>query len=502
MFAPISGSYANASVPAWLATGAGGAAVIPDAVRNALGFLVASIIGLGSACGGASAKSPPLSTRVSHPSSTADRPAPTAAATQGPTAADTVAWVLATMATGGKLTNADVESRFAPSFLAEVPVEKTIEVFAMLAGQLGEISVVDQQGDPPLRATALLKTAVGGTRLVVGMTASTPRQIETLLFQPESLTPPPKTYEEVEAALAAAGAKSQFFVAEIDGGRCKPRRDFHGEERMAIGSTFKLWVLLALDDKLRRDPAADWNTPLAFRDLARSFPAGELDASAPGAEHSLREFAEKMIAVSDNTATDHLIDYLGRDQVERSLKLARHSAPTANQPFLRTREMFVLKLATSPDELTRYKKAKPAAKRRLLDEWRGRTIDVEVADKEWNAPRHLDLEWFATGADVCRVLAELGRRDQFDPDADALKVLSANPGVALDAAQWTYVGFKGGSEPGVMHLSWLLRRADGKWFSVVAAVNDPTHPLDENTVAITALAALKILGAEAPAPGK
>jgi hypothetical protein len=41
------------------------------------------------------------------------------------------------------------------------------------------------------------------------------------------------------------------------------------------------------------------------------------------------------------------------------------------------------------------------------------------------------------------------------------------------------VGFKGGSEAGVLNLSFLLRREDGAWFAVAATWNDPTAAVDE-----------------------
>ena len=41
------------------------------------------------------------------------------------------------------------------------------------------------------------------------------------------------------------------------------------------------------------------------------------------------------------------------------------------------------------------------------------------------------------------------------------------------------MGFKGGSEPGVLNLSWLLRAQAGGWYAVAATWNDPEQTLDE-----------------------
>ena len=58
-------------------------------------------------------------------------------------------------------------------------------------------------------------------------------------------------------------------------------------------------------------------------------------------------------------------------------------------------------------------------------------------------------------------------------------VLAVNPGLNWPAASWPYVGFKGGSEPGVLDLTFLLRRADGQWFVLTSTWNNPAKPVDE-----------------------
>ncbi len=473
-----------------------------SSLRLASISLLAALACADAACGGAPPAALPTTAIVppaTPPTATPDAAvaAPVAA---GPTAEATLAWVIATVEGGGKLTAADVEARFDPTFLAQVPTAQVIAIFGQLSGQLPPIKVLEQKGEPPLRVTALLDTAEGGVRVTVGMTKTAPRQIETLLFQAATAEAPPKTYGDAVAQLTRAGARSQLFIAELERGRCVPRQNHNTTDTLAIGSTFKLWVLLAVDEKLRRGKGTGWDTSLPIRDVAKSLPSGEMQDLAAGTERTLRQYAEKMISISDNTATDHLIDHVGRAAVEKALKLARHGKPAANVPFLRTREMFGLKLAASADEIAAYKKAPVARKRKLLDELRTRPISVETAVAEWKTPRHLDLEWFADGRDLCNVMAELGKRGKLDPGSELLTILGKNPGVPIDAAQWTYVGFKGGSEPGVMNLTWLLRRADGTWFVVVVAVNDDGKAIDEGLVVNAAAGTLSILGAEAAAP--
>ena len=65
---------------------------------------------------------------------------------------------------------------------------------------------------------------------------------------------------------------------------------------------------------------------------------------AAGKTFTLREFAEKMISVSDNTATDHLLAFVGRQAVEETVKASGNAAAARNVPFLSTRDVFALKL--------------------------------------------------------------------------------------------------------------------------------------------------------------
>lgn len=453
---------------------------------------------LAAACGGGGAPATPTTPATPVAPDATPPGDPPAAVDEGPTAEATLTWVLEAIASG-QVTEADIEARFAPSFLKQVPAAQVVQIMGALHVQLPPVKILKQEGAAPLELSALLDTASGGVRVDIAMTKTAPRQIAGLLFKPASAEAPPKTYGDAVAQLDKAGAKNQLFVAELVKGKCEPRQNHNTTQSLAIGSTFKLWVLLGLDEKLRTDKKLSWDTKLAIRDAAKSLPSGTMQDEAAGTEHTLREFATKMISISDNTATDHLIDFVGDAGVEKALKLAKHGAPAANIPFLRTRELFGLKLAATADELAAYRKAKAPAKRKFLAEVRARPIELEKAIKEWgDTPRALDLEWFADGRDLCNVMATLGARAKFDPESELLKVLGQNAGVEIDRAKWTYAGFKGGSEPGVMNLTWLLRRADGKWFVVVVAVNDETHKLDEGLVANAAQGTLAILGNEAP----
>jgi hypothetical protein len=64
--------------------------------------------------------------------------------------------------------------------------------------------------------------------------------------------------------------------------------------------------------------------------------------------------------------------------------------------------------------------------------------------------------------------------------ATARDVLAVNPGLTWPSESWPYVAFKGGSEPGVLDLTFLLRRADGQWFVLTATWDNPGKAVDED----------------------
>ena len=85
------------------------------------------------------------------------------------------------------------------------------------------------------------------------------------------------------------------------------------------------------------------------------------------------------------------------------------------------------------------------------------------------------VEWFASPLDVCRALHRLGR------NGEARSILAVNPGVAADAGRWEYVGFKGGSEPGVLAVAWLVADDRGRQYVLAGGLANDTTPIPEPT---------------------
>ncbi len=71
---------------------------------------------------------------------------------------------------------------------------------------------------------------------------------------------------------------------------------------------------------------------------------------------------------------------------------------------------------------------------------------------------------------------QLARHD--DPMVRA--ILGVNAGLDKEArGLWKYAGFKGGSEPGVIALVYLLESEDGRRYALVGGWNDPTKAVQD-----------------------
>jgi len=303
----------------------------------------------------------------------------------------------------------------------------------------------------------------------------------------------PKSWNELDRDLAALAPTASLLAAEVTDGSCRPVHARDAGRVTAIGSSFKLYVLAELAAQVA-DGRLDWEQPVAIENRYRSIPHGGLLYAPDGRRYSLRYLAEQMIQRSDNTATDHLLFLLGREAVEKRMEAAGHRDPALNRPLLATREFAVMKFLWSDAQLARYLDADEETRRTVLaEEARGWPALESYFEREGEQtrPQRIDtVEWFADRFDMCRLLVALKALGGETGPRPVLEVTMLDDRLGLDAERWPTVGFKGGSEMGVLAGNWLLERNDGRWFVLAMALNDPQSALDLG-------AAVKVLQAAA-----
>jgi len=292
--------------------------------------------------------------------------------------------------------------------------------------------------------------------------------ISWLRISPDLAGPAPATWAGVDAAVQSAAPQVRLLVAEITGGSCQPVHGLDPDTPAPLGAAFKLYVLDALGDAVAAGTIR-WNQPLTVTAQLKSLPAGELQDEPDGTAVSVLDTAAAMISLSDNTATDMLINLLGRPAVEAALTRTGIADPALDRPFLTTREIFTLKLDHWPALAERYLAADQAGRRALLAGTVDRApLPAAAAAGAWIAPRAVtSLEYFASASDICRVYASLAALSRRPGLAPIGQVLSLNDdGLQLDPAQWTTTWFKGGSEPGVLTLAFMATTRTGHSYVV------------------------------------
>lgn len=302
------------------------------------------------------------------------------------------------------------------------------------------------------------------------------------------------SWQTFDHKFSELAAQNSFLAAEINAGECNVVHAIDAEQSLGVGSSFKLYILAELGQQianqtiLLKDESKagreylSWNSVLAIQQSFKSIPGGSLLFVPDNSAYTVRYYAEQMIQRSDNTATDHLLFLLGRKQVEKRMLLEKHHNPALNMPLLATREFAVLKFLYDERELANYLAQSTADKRTLLDEERRGYQQLEqyfAENGEQQAPVRIDtLEWFANRFDMCQVLMSLQQAAKQSNMHQLTEILSLEDPLGIDREQWTYVGFKGGSELGVLAGNWLLQRKDGRWFVVSFALNNAHGAID------------------------
>jgi beta-lactamase class A len=405
-------------------------------------------------------------------------------------------WVLGAMTSAPS--ESEVTAHFTQEFLAKVPAPTVIGLFRQIAAAspFTVESVSPSKESRPDELVAVVRPSRGPRVSVVLAVDSASSRMRGLLFRPKLDVKLAESWEEVQGALRAVAPLVSFLAAEVDGGKCVPISSIEPQKPLALGSTFKLYVL----DALARQVASGkhgWNDPVAVQDALKSLPPGAMREEPDGKTFPIHYFAEQMISVSDNTAADHLLALVGRKAVEDAVKASGHAAPARLQPFLSTREAFALKMLSSPDERKAYVAADVAHKRTLLGAYAQRdTASAMAQTVSSEEPISIDtIEWFASAEDLCKVMVDLHARADVAATAPVAAILSKNPGIPDENKQYAYVGFKGGGEPGVLNVTWLLQRArDGKWLVLTAGFNNPVSAVDELKAFAATASAREFLG--------
>jgi beta-lactamase class A len=219
---------------------------------------------------------------------------------------------------------------------------------------------------------------------------------------------------EIAKIVAELHGDTAFAFSEIQDGKPKLLYGARADKRLAVGSTFKLFIFGTLVDEVNRGRRRAENVMLLRPDLVGP-PASELGTWPMGSPVTLHTLALKMISISDNTATDHLLYLLGRERIEAQMTTMGHGDPAVNRPLLSTREMTMLRDKKRGMPGREYQKLDDAARRKFLAELDSGVPDYEALD--FDTAAYNVAEWYASPIDMAmpspgsrRTRAQVNRR--------------------------------------------------------------------------------------------
>lgn len=393
-------------------------------------------------------------------------------------------WALGQVNTGSSGTSESaIAQHFSDDYLAVVTPAQLLGYFRDYLFPAAPMTVMRFEGGATeLRSNAILQGPYGYWRVELGVTAAEPHKIDTLWFEPVyvTTTPPtaPSNWSALKQFFSALAPRVSLTIGEVQDGACHPIARIEPDKVLPIASSFKLYVLGELARQVSEGQAS-WDELLPINPRYISQPNGDMRDLPAGSQYPLSYFAEQMISHSDNTATDHLIGRLGRQHVEAAFAVMGQHDPTVNVPLMLTREWFAMRMRFTDDTIAQFLQADDPGRRTMLEQEADPLADTLLPTDPWPGQAWASqIEWFASSSDLCRALAYLqwhGEQPGMQPVLDAL---SLEPEIVFDPQVWSYVGYKGGYETGVMSENFLLQRADGRWFAISAVIMDPTYEIN------------------------
>ena len=393
-------------------------------------------------------------------------------------------WVVGLLTTREGGTKEGQAARFVPAF--RTGPGRDFDATLARWRAMGPFTAVSYQ--PVAHKAWVVLSGPAGERRTLSLTLDADGLIRTLAFRPERPVPEVRTWDELETNLHTPGVEHSVLAARLTSTGFDVLHETAADRPMPTGSMNKLYVMRALVDAIESGRLG-WDDEIITRSDLRSLPTGDMQDLPDGTRVPVRETAYKMIAMSDNTAADLIMDRLGRETVERAVAVSGHHDPALLRPFLSSREVFELGWG-APGPRARWSAGDEAARRALLTEC-AKPLTVRLSDLDGTVHR-LNLDWHMSAYDVLHVLEALRHDSERDPSGTVEQILTAYPGVFIDREQWPRVYFKGGSSPGVMAFCWLLQDRVGDTYVLVLRQSADEHKAIDDGLLLRGLGARTI----------
>ncbi|MEZ5458264.1 MAG: serine hydrolase [Steroidobacteraceae bacterium] len=401
-----------------------------------------------------------------------------------------LAWVLQQLAPGTTTSLTEINARISPAALANVPPASWQSFFATLRGISPDGIVIDLIAATPTSVTALIGVPGNNASgqfmtLTTGYADERIRSLGASRFALDGsvifTADQSLTLAQAADRFLTLGDQSSVLVARIDNNQCSPIEQRNATTPRATASIFKTWVLGALAAAVNDGQISEAQTvTLVAAERVRN---SALANEPLGTVFPLADMATEMMGISDNTATDHLHQLVGRTRLEAILPVFNNANPDLLTPFLSVNEQFNLFSGVPLADAQAYATGTEAFQRNYVD-----TVLEPlgpVTGTRNNTSVYISASWQATPVDVCNAFAGILRMNDRSPGfvlADrALSAQNAQPGLRN---RWERVWYKGGSLNtgagfNVLTHAWLLQSDSRGTFVVVAMNNSSTPNIDQ-----------------------
>jgi len=262
----------------------------------------------------------------------------------------------------------------------------------------------------------------------------------------------------------------------------KPHVSLRDDRRAAVGPAASVFPMVRLAELAAENPGLLDDT-VELVPERRSVVSPVLGEKPDGERVALKELLGAARA-GDLTALDHLIGYLGREDVERvaaRFQSREDEQTPPNTPFLTSAEFFKLKLLDEDHEAYRafVSAESPEAKREALAMLEGEPLpSIEDAEAVTEPSRVREVEWRASSRELTLALRALEAAMDADETGAVREALNEIGPDNRQMGVWTFVFVITGGEPGVYAEAFLLERLDGERFRFAIAAENPSEEID------------------------
>lgn len=403
-------------------------------------------------------------------------------------------WFMDKLQTGAVTTAADVQAHFADNWISGIGVQPTIDFIHSVRDTYPDAYIADVIVATPTRVVTTLHTPHNaniayfqfGARFAgserINFIGVNPYNHNTVQYVADQALTLPQAVDK----FMTFSSDASLLVARIEAnGSCTPIQARNADTLRATASIFKTWVVGATATAVR-DGVLSADDTIALTSADRAPPTNDgIALEVNGTAVSVIDMARFMIGLSDNTATDHLHEALGRPRIDAFVSASGVADPDVLRPLLKIKEQFHVFRTLQRAQADAYVDGTEAYQYGVVPQ-------LEALGTAIGNLYHTDLiidgTWRATPNDICRTFATL--RDFEGPALELVdQAMGTSAGQPNVRNRWDRVWYKGGSlaqfanQYMVFTHAWMLERNGERPLVLVALSNSPTGSISGNAVA-------------------